>query len=112
MTDQIVFQGPYCANERSAITITARFRDAGADSTPTNVYWRLDDAESRCQVQDWTSLTPDTEVSIPISAGNNAILNRARPAETKVLTVMADRDLDTQFTASYRYELRNQPWQS
>ena len=111
MTDQIAFQGPYETNERSAIAITARFRASGADTTPTNVYWRLDDAGG-CQIQDWTSVTADDEVSITIGAGLNAILNCFRLSEAKILTVMADRGLAGQFSAAYRYDVKNLPWRT
>ena len=109
MTDSITFAGPRITNERSALTVTARFRASGADVTPTNVYYRLD-AEDGCQIADWTSATPDTEVDIAITAEQNRILNCLRPSEAKVLTVMADRGLAGQFAQTWRYEVRNLPW--
>jgi hypothetical protein len=111
--DQIVFSGLRQVNERSALTVTARFRDraAVADVTPTNVYWRLDD-ENGCQLADWTSVTPASQVSIAVPAEQNRILNCTKPVEQRTLTVMADRGLATQFTVAYYYSVRNLPWRS
>lgn len=107
----ITFTGPRSVNERSSLTVTARFRDSSADVTPTNVYYRLD-AEDGCQIADWTSATPGTTADITITAEQNRILNCLRPSEAKVLTVMADRGLSTQFAQTWRYEVKNLPWSS
>lgn len=111
--DLITFRGPVEITERSSATVTARFRDqaAFADTTPTNVYWRLDD-ESGCEIAGWTSVTPGESVSIAVSAEQNANRNCARQVERKTLTVMADRGLATQFAAAFAYAVRNQAWVS
>lgn len=110
---QITFSAPLQVNERSSMMVTARFRDRAAmtDVTPTNAYWRLDDQDG-CQLTDWTSISPATQVSITISGEQNRNLNCSRPSETKILTVMADRGLAGQFTASYSYTVKNLPWQA
>jgi hypothetical protein len=109
--DLITFSGSRKTNERNAITITARFRNVAsqADVAPTNVYYRLD-AEDGCQIADWTSATPGTTVDIMITAEQNKILNCLYPIEAKILTVMADKGLSTQFANSWRYEVKNLPW--
>ena len=110
--DLIVLSMPQrIVNERSALTVTARFRNraALADVTPTNAYWRVDDDQVG-PITDWTSITPATTISIPVTSSTNAILNDTRMLETKILTVMSDRGLTTQYAESMSYQVRNQPY--
>lgn len=112
-TDQIAIVGPVELIERSSGNLTAYFRDsqAQAAATPTNVYWRLDD-ESGCEIKGWTAGTPDTSLAIAVAAEENAIRNDAREVERKILTVMTDRGLPTQFANSFSYAVRNLGWAS
>jgi hypothetical protein len=109
MTDRITFV-PAVSSERiadsSALSITARFRASGADVTPTNVYYRLDDPDSGEQLADWTSATPGTTAVISTTSSHNTA-RRCKPIERRQLTVMADRGLSTQFAETYLYEIRN-----
>src|SRR5689334_18145067 len=97
----ITFRGPIEPSERSSITVTARFRDRDqfVDITPTTVHWRID-SERRQQIADWTSIDPDSSVDVEITAEQNRILNETRASEGRILTVMADRGLATQFSAA------------
>lgn len=97
-------------NERSAMSITARFRDrsAGTDVTPTNCKYRLD---GECgQVTDWTALTPGTTATISLTSSQTAISNDARALEQMTLSVAADYGLSTQFIESMTFQVRNQPY--
>jgi hypothetical protein len=116
--DLITFAGPIEVQERSALAIVAKFRDQAAlvGVQPTNVYYRLDDEGSDRTLVDWTSVAPpiapaDT-VSIAITGDQNRILYESRGIERKVLTVMVNRGLATQFVASYEYAVRNLGWTS
>lgn len=113
MLDLITFKGPTEIKERSAVTITAAFRDSAAfaNAQPTNVYYRLDDDGTGIVLLDWTSVTapvlPDNDVAIVVTAEQNRILTDARELERKTITVMANRGLVTQFVESYTYAVRN-----
>lgn len=98
-------------NERSTLTVTARFGNRSSQSTvtPTNVYWRLDSPDSY-QIVDWTSVTPGTTVDITPTSTDNQIINSLRTRETKILTVASDYGLSTQYVERFQYEVRNQPW--
>lgn len=112
--DQIAVQSPQRnVVERSTLAVTASFRNraTAAAVTPTNVYYRVDDGHG-WQVRDWTSATPGTTASITLSATDNAIQEGTRTAETRIVTIMTDRGLSTQYADTFEYEVRNQPWLS
>lgn len=96
-------------NERSSMVVTARFRDraTNADVTPTNIYWRLDDADVG-EIAGWTSATPGTTVSITLSPTQNQILNGTRSLEAKFISFAADYGLATEYRETFRYEVKNQ----
>lgn len=99
-------------NERSVMTVVARFRDRSTnlDVTPTNVKYRLD---GDCgEIVGWTTATPGTTASIVLTADNTKILNCTRALETKTLSVAADYGLATQFIESMDFQVRNQPYVS
>jgi hypothetical protein len=99
-------------NERSVMTIVARFRDrsAGTDVTPTNVRYRLD---GECgEILGWTTATPGTTATITLTPAQTAVLNGSRNIETKTLSVAADYGLATQFVESMDFQVRNQPYTS
>lgn len=115
-TDRIAITGPYSLVERSAAKFTAHFRDdaAGANVTPTNAYWRVDNEDGR-EIAGWTTLTiggSDTSVDVVVSAEQNAIRNCTKDREHRVLTVMVDRGLATQFASTYGFDVRNMAWRS
>lgn len=110
--DQIAIQSSQrTVKERSSLTVTASFRNraTAAAVTPTNVYYRLDDQDN-CLIRDWTSATPGTTAAITLSAADNAIQNGARTIEKRILSVMTDRGLSTQYADTFTYELENLPW--
>lgn len=100
-------------NERSSMVVTARFRDraTNADVTPTNVKYRLDDAETG-QITDWTSLTPGTTASVTLTPTQNQVLNCTRALEAKFISFAADYGLSTEYRETFRYEVRNQAYVS
>lgn len=107
--DQITFTFPRDRiNERSALTITARFRDRAtdADVTPTNVRYRIDNLTNCTEILDWTAVSTGTSVSIVTTPDNNECKVRA-DWQRNLLTVAADYGLSTQFNESFEYSIRN-----
>lgn len=96
-------------NERSSMVVTARFRDraTNADVTPTNVYWRLDDAEIG-ELVGWTSLTPSATPSVTISGTQNQIYNNTRALQSRFISFAADYGLATEYRETFQYQVRNQ----
>lgn len=107
--DQIVFRFPRDRiNERSSLTVIARFRDRAtdADVTPTNVKYRIDNLSSGAEILDWTTVSTSTEVSIATTPDENECKVRDE-WQRNLLTVAADYGLSTQFNETFQYEIRN-----
>lgn len=110
MTDQIVFfQRKDHIREKSQHVISVKFktRSTAALTTPTNVYYRLDDLTSGNQILDWTSVSTDDEIDITITAAQNALQDQCKAYETHELTVAANYGLSTQFIDSITYQVEN-----
>jgi hypothetical protein len=110
MIDQIAIQlRKDHIRERSQLVATAYFRQRSDSSaqTPTNVYYRLDDLTSGCQILDWTSATAGETATITITPTQNAMRDQCRTKEVRQLTVAADYGLSTQFVDSIEYEIEN-----
>lgn len=108
MVDTVAIQIPRPrVNEGSSFTATAYFREAGAESTPTNVHYRIDNLTTGEVVADWTSVAAAANVSISVTATHNAISVQCNRAEKRQLTVDADHDLATQVREAVVYEVEN-----
>lgn len=102
-------------NEGSAFSLTASFFDDGSDVwtpvTPTTAKYRIDrvgsDATCSDEVLTWTTLTPATSISIPITATNNAVSWTYSAVEPRQVTVKVNDGLSTQSEEAYRYSLIN-----
>lgn len=94
-----------------ALTASCRNRATAAAATPTNAYYRVDDGTGS-QIRDWTSLTPSSSLSITLAATDNAMRNCLLEVETRIVTVMTDRGLSTQYADSFQYEVTNLPYSS
>ena len=107
--DQIVFRYPRDRiNERSSLTVIARFRDRAtdADVVPTSVKYRIDCLNNGVEVQDWTAVAAAAEVSIVTTPENNKCVTRDE-LQRSLLTVAADFELSTQFAQCIEYRIRN-----
>lgn len=95
-------------NERSRLQITMQFQDAAwALQVPTNIRYRIDDL-TNCQViQDWIDVTPASSVTVIVTPTQNAIIASCNRTERKELTVEANYGLDTQFTDTFDWQVRN-----
>lgn len=105
MTDRIAFTAKDSITEGSAFSVVARFRTGSADAAPTNARYRVDD-QDEAELVSWTSLSPATSITITIPASVNTC-DTDMASEQRLLTVIADYGLSTQFIAQYRYEVRN-----
>lgn len=110
MIDQIAFfQRRDRMNEGSQHVVTAKFRqrsDASAQ-TPTNIHYRIDDVASGASVLDWTSVSADDEITITVTATQNALRDQCQPYEVRELVVAADYGLSTQYVDRVRFTLEN-----
>jgi hypothetical protein len=106
-TDQIVFTTRRDrVAEGSRIVVTARFLDAGAAVTPTNVKYRVDNLDTGDEVAGWTSVTAGTTAAIAIPGSLNACTSRL-PVEQYQLQVAADYGLSTEYREAFVYDIRN-----
>lgn len=105
-------------NENVGVECVAFFKDAyGNASLPTTVYYRLDCGATGNTLVDWTFINPTsvvnssgaTEVSamIEIPGTANAIQNKRNSREVKKLLVVADKDLESEYSQEYQYLVRN-----
>ena len=107
-------------NERNAKRIVVNFQDdeTGEPVTVSTAEWRMDCLTNDQVVQDWTATTVQTitgdlgavleyKTIIAIPAGNNRILNDANKRELKLVQVVADRGLDTEFSTEVEYYVVN-----
>lgn len=93
-------------NEASTFTARARFSAA-----PLSLRYLIKDVDNDRIVRDWTTLPPAAEVEFSVIASDNAIYHdrrgRKRRTETRVLTMQANYNSDTQFTKEIEYVIRN-----
>lgn len=107
MTDTFIKPPPPHVKERSAITVTAYFRDAAdAAEAPTTIHYRIDDLSTNVRITDWTSVSAASSASISITAAENKINNHWNEFERRQITVSADKGLDgeTRDTATWLVE--------
>lgn len=106
--DQIVFSFRRDRiKERSSLTVTARFLDStGAAVTPTNVNYRIDNADTGREVLDWTSVATGTTAAITIPGSLHECRTRL-PVEQFQLQVAADYSLSTEYRESLAYDVHN-----
>ena len=110
MIDQIVFyQAKDHIREKSQHVITAKFKDRSTAAlvVPTNIRYRIDCLTTGITVLEWASVSADDEITLTITASQNAIQDQGKAYETKELTVAADYGLATQYTESVTYQVEN-----
>lgn len=96
-------------NELSQVIVTVTPKDTDGNAyTPVNARYRVDDCKSEDTMIGWTTIdTPSSSMEITIPGSVNTIKDDRCKAETKVLTVNTDQDLDTQFYGDYEYRVKN-----
>lgn len=109
MIDQIVFSAnAEEIDEGSRLNVTAKFRDQTTrlDGTPTTVEWSLRDPDTCQLIQNLTSVSPGTSVTLVTTATQNTC-QYCSDRERREITVIIDRGLSTQFVATHLYTIRN-----
>ena len=110
MADQVEIQLPKTVfNERSNFVATAYFRtrSTAAAATPTTVHYKLSNLSTKETVQDWTSVSAASNVSISITGAMNKILDESHVMERMELLVAADRGLSTESIGQSNYKIKN-----
>jgi hypothetical protein len=109
LVDLIAFSGPRQATNRSAIAIDVvlRNRTGRVPATPANFYWRVDEITSGREIQGWTSVTPDSQITLNITADQNTMRQNSRSFERRQIIIATDFGLDTQYLQTMTYDLRN-----
>lgn len=94
-------------NEGSGAEFTASFENVdGLPSAPVSVHWRLVDDETGNVVQDWTEVTAASNVTIEVSGSLVQLLDRSNTRESKTLLIVADKDLDNEYSEPYPFWVR------
>lgn len=110
MADQIEIRIPKTrVDEKSAFTATVDFRTRStqAASTPSTIRYRIDDLTGQVNVRDWTSVSAASQVSISVTADDNAIKGRSNKRERKQIMVQADNGTDGQITRTATWWVTN-----
>jgi hypothetical protein len=94
-------------SSQHVISVTFRDREAIANVTPTNVYYRIDDLTTGAQVLDWTSVSADDELDITITASQNEMQDQCNTREMRQVVVAANYGLATQYVDSVEYMVEN-----
>lgn len=95
-------------NERSRLPITIKFADGNWVPTAPNVArYRIDCQTTNTVIQGWTDLTPAATANVVVTPGQNAIIDDTNRYEKKVMAVEANYDLDSQYTDSFVWTVKN-----
>jgi hypothetical protein len=94
-------------NEGSRCFVKAKFFDnQERPQIPTSLSYKVQCETTGTLLQDWTSVTPGTQVEVQIDATLNSIVNRRNPIERKVVTFLANADPpQSAFTEDQFYDL-------
>lgn len=93
--------------EGQTVTVSADFRADGAAVLPTTVHYQVECESSHATLVPWTSVAPATSVEVAVPGTLNVLRNQARRRERKVVTVVADRGLSTQYVNAIQYDIAN-----
>ena len=110
MADQVEIQLPRTrVRESAAFPLTAYFRTraTSAASIPTTVDYKVSCLNTGNTLTDWTTLTPAANVSITITAVDNAIQSASNTHETRQIIVRADKGLASQAIGSASWKVEN-----
>lgn len=96
-------------NERSAIILTASFKDiTGAAVIPNSLTWRLDDINGVCLINDTVVVPTSDSYDIYIAGDYTYILDNSKKVETKIVTIIFNYGLtNIQCTGEYRFNVKS-----
>jgi hypothetical protein len=93
--------------ERTKFTVTNKLRRGTTPTAPTTLDYRIDCRTTKAEILGWTSVTPDTSVSVVILPDWNEIINRANLVEQKSITFSANQGTVNEVNDSYTWEVKN-----
>jgi len=93
-------------NELEGFQYRARFRENGVAIVPTTVHWRITREADEYVIQDFTEVTPASEVTVTVAGSLNA-MTTGGPRESRRLTVVGDKDLDLEYSVDHPYDIRS-----
>lgn len=95
-------------NEGSTAWLICSFEDRhGNLEAPTGVSYRVDCLTNNAEVRDDTTVTPEDEVELTLTAADNAIIAAANEYETRQVTVTATFAGGQTHVAAFVYRLVN-----
>ena len=105
-------------NEKSGVEITADFFDAsGTPTLPTTAHYWVGCKTTNKQLLDFTSTTIQSETTpagdtryfstVNIPGSLNAIQSNRNRQEVKTVLIVANKDLDGEYSQEYQYVVRN-----
>lgn len=108
MTDTFIKLPEPEVQERASQTITAYFRDSSdAAEAPTTIDYRIDCITTNTPITGWTSVSAASSAAIAIKASESRIINQTNIRERRIITVSADRGLDTETRDTAEWLVRN-----
>jgi hypothetical protein len=94
-------------SEGNALTVTVRFRASNEAVIPTTAHYKLVNITADTTVVDWTSVVPDAEIEIDLSAIDLRVSSRNRRYEIFEITAVSDKDTADQAAKAERFKLKN-----
>lgn len=95
-------------NERSRLPVTIQFADGNwVVTAPNSARYRIDCETTGQVIQDWLDLPAGARVVATVTATQNAIIDDHNRFETKVMAVEANYSLETQYTDSFKWKVKN-----
>lgn len=93
--------------EGGSLPVTVYFRLAGAADTPADVYYRVHCLTTNQEVTPWTSVSPDSSVSLTLSGANTDMKDPSNNYERKQLQIKADVDASDEVRGQWVYRVEN-----
>lgn len=90
-------------SENEGFQYRATFREDGVEVTPTTVHWRVTKSDTGEVVQDWTSVTPSSSVTITVRGWLNTLASQYVKSERRLLTIVWDKGLDLEKSVDVPY---------
>lgn len=95
-------------NEGDSFSIIAKQFDVdGSPFTPSTARYRIHDITNDRSIRSWTTITPDTEMTIYITSGDNVIISERSRLEHRQLTIQTNYDEDNQKVGVFDWDVRN-----
>ena len=95
-------------HEESAAELDWELRDFdGTLVVPTSLAYQIHDIGSDTEVKAETSLTPGSTGTISLTPTDNTLVSQDNTSELRLVTLIADKGLSSQFNDRFIYEVVN-----